>query len=1192
MPAPDEILQTIAFEHQSLSAELLVAASTITAIDRIVAGEGDTLKRPLPAKTIDSFELGSSLVHAGASHLVGLLRASVPAWPRDRALRILQVGFGPLTNLVVSLADENQAQLTVYDPDRRRLERARMAFAERGDIGFVDKVDELPVAGFDIVVAAHTLYRHRRTPGLWAGLRSAMARDALLAAIEPCPSFFRDLVLGLDARFAEGGPQDHGLSVTAADWLETLQAIGLADAEVETVETGAGAALLMTAQLSSPRISVKGSGTAVLVGQDETGGSETMAAFATLLASSGLHVSLVLDSELGPSHLSETPALIVVFSQDLYTHVAPAKRLLERCLRLQRLADCIGQRATTLWVVTSGAITSRAEGDDEIAAGFWAFTRTLANEVPTLDIRRVDVACDVDTESLANRLRDLVLSGSTETEILLERGQTRVLRFETASTHDRRHARPAEAARLRRGDGTGFDRLNWEAIARQAPGPTDVEIRVEAIGLNFRDVMFGLGLLPEEILEHGFAGPTLGLECAGRVEKVGAAVKSLKPGDRVMAFAKSAFATHVTTPAAVVAPIPGDMTMETAATIPVCFLTAYHGLMICARLKPGEWVLIHGGAGGVGLAAIQIARWRGARVIATAGSPERRALLVSLGAEHVFDSRSGAFVEDVRRVTGEGVAIVLNSLAGEAMERSIGVLRPFGRFVELGKRDYVANTHIGLRPFRRNLSYFGVDLDQLLIDEPATAKLLMRSVMRLFASGELSALPYRAFDAAETGEAFRLMQASGHIGKLVVRPPRAADVKVRQRRAFQIAPEKLHLITGGFGGFGLETARWLAAKGARNIMLIGRSGAASPAAREALASLAAQGVRVRAEALDIADEGALSRLFARLGRDLPALGGVIHAAMVLDDSLVTNITREQLERVLKPKVAGADNLDRITRGMKLDYFVLYSSATTLIGNPGQAAYVAANGYLEGVARRRRRAGLPGLAIAWGAIEDVGVLARSESTKEALLNRAGIKGMIAQDALRLMGDALAAPSSNVDDAVVAIAPMKWSAARRHLAVLRAPAYCKLTSQDEAITADKDKIDIAALVAASSAEDARKTIGDLIVDEIARVLRLPREDVGRATPLSEIGLDSLMAVELALGLEQRFTLNAPLSTSASSFSVNELADHVIGLATGALSEDQAFKQTMVERHLGESGGEIDANVEAMVREKMRTMKGILQ
>jgi NAD(P)-dependent dehydrogenase (short-subunit alcohol dehydrogenase family) len=312
--------------------------------------------------------------------------------------------------------------------------------------------------------------------------------------------------------------------------------------------------------------------------------------------------------------------------------------------------------------------------------------------------------------------------------------------------------------------------------------------------------------------------------------------------------------------------------MEAAATIPVAFLTAYHALMICARLKPHEWVLIHGGAGGVGLAAIQIALWRGARVIATAGSPERRRLLTSLGAEHVFDSRSGAFAEDVRRVTGEGVAVVVNSLSGEAMERSIGILRPFGRFVELGKRDYVANTHIGLRPFRRNLSYYGVDLDQLLIDEPATSKLLMRSVMRLFERGELVPLPYRAFDAGETIEAFRMMQSSGHVG--------------------------------------LETARWLAAKGARNILLVGRSGAASIAAREALASLAAQGVRVRAEAIDVGDKAALQRLFARFGRDLPVLCGVIHAAMVLDDSLVANITAEKAERVFRPKVAGADHLDQ------------------------------------------------------------------------------------------------------------------------------------------------------------------------------------------------------------------------------------------------------------------------------------------
>ena len=1189
LPSPDEILRTIAQEHQSLSAELLVAAGAVNAVKAIVAGDGDFLSRPLSAKVIDGLELGSSQTHAAAASLIACLRSSLPTWPKDRAMRILQVGFGPLTTLAVALADEAQARIVVFDPDRRRLERAKMNFADRGDLGFYDKVEDLAVGGFDIVIAAGTLYRHRRLGGFWAGLRRAMARGALFVAIEPAPSFFRDLVLGLDARLADDTSFD-GLSIGEADWLETLQAVGLSDADVSSVSTAAGAALMLTAQVDTERRRWAGSGNAIIVSDGDMDGPETTSAFATLLASAGVHVSLVLDNELDASHFVETPAFVVVFARDGEPNVSPAKRLADQCMRLKRLVDSIGSRATRIWVVVSGA-TDTADGRaSDVAAGLWAFTRTIANEIPMLDVRRIDIAEPTQPETLAERLRDLVLSDSDETEIVLRGGMTHVVRFESGSSHDHQTGR-AEAARLRRGDGSGIDRIHWGAISRASPRPTDVEIAVEAIGLNFRDVMFGLGLLPEEILEHGFAGPTLGLECSGRIERVGSAVKGLKPGDRVIAFAKNAFSTHVTTPAAVVAPIPGNLSFETAATIPVAFLTAYHALMLCARLKPGETVLIHGGAGGVGLAAIQIARWRGARVIATAGSPEKRSLLTSLGAEHVFDSRSGGFAEDVRRVTGEGVAVVLNSLSGEAMERSIGILKPFGRFVELGKRDYVANTHVGLRPFRRNLSYFGVDLDQLLIDEPATSKLLLRSVLRLFANGELAPLPYRAFDANETTEAFRLMQQSGHIGKLVVRPPPLSDITVRQRRSFQVTSDKLHLITGGFGGFGLETARWLAAKGARNIMLVGRSGAASPAAREALASLAAQGVRIRAEALDISDKAALQRLFARFGKDLPVLGGVIHAAMVLDDSMLSSLTEHKLERVLKPKVAGADHLDHLTREMRLDYFILYSSATTLIGNPGQAAYVAANGYLEGMARRRRKAGLPALAIAWGAIEDVGVLARSDATREALANRVGIKGMIAQDALRLMGDVLGLPGS-AREAVIAIAPVNWSAARQHLAVLKAPAYRKLASQDETGTGDKDKIDIAALVARTTPEEARKTIGDLIVDEIARVLRLPREDVARTVPLSEIGLDSLMAVELALGLEERFTLNAPLSTTASSFTVNELVDHVIGLATGSMSEDEAVARTMVERHLGPSAGnkELGDNVD-LVRAKSQTMKGIL-
>ncbi len=198
------------------------------------------------------------------------------------------------------------------------------------------------------------------------------------------------------------------------------------------------------------------------------------------------------------------------------------------------------------------------------------------------------------------------------------------------------------------------------------------------------------------------------------------------------------------------------------------------------------------------MAALQIARWRGARVIATAGSVEKRNLVEALGAEYVFDGRSGNFVDEVRRVTGKGVAVVLNSLSGEAMERSIGLLEPFGRFVELGKRDYLSNTHIGLRPFRKNLAYFGVDLDHLILAQSDKAHELFRQVMRLFAEGEFSPLPYRSFPAREFIDAMRLMQQSGHIGKIVITPPEEGEIRIPPHNQFKVAPDKTHLITGGF----------------------------------------------------------------------------------------------------------------------------------------------------------------------------------------------------------------------------------------------------------------------------------------------------------------------------------------------------------------------------------------------------------
>ena len=281
--------------------------------------------------------------------------------------------------------------------------------------------------------------------------------------------------------------------------------------------------------------------------------------------------------------------------------------------------------------------------------------------------------------------------------------------------------------------------------------------------------MLATGLLDDDVLDDGLAGAVFGFECAGRLVRVGTRSDGPSSRRRCHGIRAAEFRDPQTADAQVFTRLPEGFRIEAGATIPVAFLTAWYGLVQLAQLQPGEWVLIHGAAGGVGLAAMQIARSRGARIVATVSSPDKRALVELFGAEKVYNSRSAAFLDEIRADLG-GVDVVLNSLAGDAMLAGVKCLKPFGRFIELGKRDYVLNTAMGLRPFRRNLTYYGIDLDQLLAAKLPLANRLMADLVRHFDSGELSPLPYLAFDWHEAGEAFRTMQGAGHVGKLIVRP--------------------------------------------------------------------------------------------------------------------------------------------------------------------------------------------------------------------------------------------------------------------------------------------------------------------------------------------------------------------------------------------------------------------------------------
>ncbi|CAN0540130.1 unnamed protein product [Ectocarpus sp. 12 AP-2014] len=684
--------------------------------------------------------------------------------------------------------------------------------------------------------------------------------------------------------------------------------------------------------------------------------------------------------------------------------------------------------------------------------------------------------------------------------------------------------------------------LSWRPRPLPKASADEVEIRVKATGLNFRDVMYTLGLLSDEAIENGFAGPTLGLEFAGVVEAVGSNVTHLTPGQAVVGFGPASFSDKVIASQHAVSPLPEGISFAAAATIPTTFFTVYYALKHLARVVPGEKVLIHGAAGGVGIAALQIAQWLGAEIYATVGSEEKRDFLRLMGIKRLYDSRSLTFAEEILEDTqGEGVDVVLNSLAGEAINQNLRALRPFGRFLELGKRDFYENTHIGLRPFRNNLSYFGIDSDQLMKVQPALTQRLFGEMMELFNDGTLSPLPFASFSHSQVIDAFRYMQQARQIGKVVVtyeQPIAPPKNDVLGTATMQLPAEASYLVTGGLGGFGLKTAQWLVAKGARQLVLLSRSGAASEEAQAAIASFEQQGVKVLAAACDITDRAALAGVIERAKGELAPLRGIVHAATVIDDSLIRNLDAERIQKVLAPKIDGARYLDALTRDVELDFFVLYSSATTLFGNPGQANYVAANHWLEAFAANRRAAGLPATCVRWGAIEDVGFLARNTRTRDALQERLGGSALRSDDALNVLEQMLLTPGPSLG-----VLELEWGALARFLPTAEAPRFNEIArASDDDGNVDTDD-DISALLADLSPEELHNTVTDLLRAELASILLIDEEKLDIHRSVYDMGFDSLMGVELMTAIENRLGIQVSVMVLSEASTLDKLAGVLI-------------------------------------------------
>ncbi|NTX23888.1 SDR family NAD(P)-dependent oxidoreductase, partial [Burkholderia cepacia] len=775
-------------------------------------------------------------------------------------------------------------------------------------------------------------------------------------------------------------------------------------------------------------------------------------------------------------------------------------------------------------------------------ATLWGLGRVLANEHPELACRLIDVDRAVDGISDA-LIRELTGSAVEEEVVLGAHGRLVPRMLTAAQAAARSDGAIARAAVLAFDAPGSLRNLEWFALPESALGADEVEIEPVATGLNFRDVMYAMGLLSDEAVETGFAGATIGMELSGRVVRVGGAVTAFAPGDAILGFAPASFATRVRTRAQAIALKPERLTFEEAATVPTTFFTAYYALVELARLRRGERVLVHGGAGGVGIAAIQLARHFGAEVFATAGSDEKREFVRLLGADHVLDSRSLAFADDIRVLTGgQGIDIVLNSLAGEAMVRSIDTLRPFGRFLELGKRDFYENSHIGLRPFRNNISYFGIDADQLMGALPELTERLFGEVMALFAAGVLHPLPYRAFPAERAEDAFRYMQQARQIGKVLVTYPSGTPAPTRgvtRVGSLTLDPHGTYLVVGGTGGLGFASARWMVGRGARRLTLASRSGELAGAAREEVERWRATlGVTVDVVSCDVTDAAAVDAMIAAIARRGSPLKGVLHSAMSIDDGLVRNLDDARMAAVLAPKVAGAWNLHRATRALPLDLFVVYSSATTYLGNPGQSNYVAANTFLEALVEHRRAAGLSGTFMAWGPLEDVGFLARHADTREALQSRIGGASITSDEAMAALERALVAGAAGE-----AVVRLDWHAVARGMPAAKARRYSLLQSHAKGGDARDGGPQLREEVLALPRDEAIALVARTLQAQIARILHMTPDRIALDKSVLDMGMDSLMGMELGLAVEEAFEVKLSVMAIAEGASVTTLAGRIV-------------------------------------------------
>ena len=1187
-----EALRTFIENHAGHLPEALLVTSNCAELGPILRGEKDAVQvlfSGVGAELLDHF-YGDGLY---TSRWLGAISAAVQEatrhLPEGRGLRILEVGGGTagLAAHVLPLLEPGLHSYTFTDISAGFFPSALQklaAFPEVEckifDLERPGTEQEFAVESFDFIIGTNVLHAVRDVRVTLGHLRDLLAPGGSLIFMDTAtPQLWTEAVFGLTSgwwKLTDRDLRPDQPLLDRAQWERVLQEAGFS----ETTSlpgligpTGGEGQIALFARKAGQPAATESSAPVImppekswLVFADAAGLGDELAArlreggarckivhrgkeFATTGVDS---YTLRTDEPEDWTRLLSACAdaalerIVYLWELDL-TEVAAGDALMgtDALLHLTHAMDAIFPAAKLRFdTVTRGA---QPAGRDMRATAVAqapgiGLIRVLQNEYSNLTCRGIDLPPETSRGDLDLLWKELVRV-EAEREVAL-RGEARyVQRLGRGRPSVPQLLPPEVPLHLTSRERGHLDTLGFAPFSLPPCGPREVLIEVRAAGMNFRDVLKALALYPGEAPDARIYGDEVG----GIVKAVGTGVTHLAPGDRVYGLAVFGLATQTLARAGDIRRMPKGMSFEEAATIPVVFMTAWHALHNVARIRRGETVLVHAGAGGVGMAAIQIAHHLGAEVIASAGSPTKRALLKTLGVKHVIDSRRGDFAEAVMELTNRrGVDAVLNALAGEAIPMGLSCLAEFGRFLEIGKRDIYQNSRIPLWNLRRNASFHVVAMDAVFQGDEALTRDMFGEIGALVDSGVFKPLAFRSFAACRVDAAFRLMASGKHIGKVVVSFP---DAFVPRRAVplappFSIKPDGCYLITGAFGGFGKVIAQWLVKCGARHLVLTGRSGAATPEAETFVQGLRDQGVTVTAAKADVGSAADVARVVQEIGKGKQPLRGVFHLAMVIDDAPLMNLDSERMSAVLTPKACGAWLLHEATKALPLDCFVMFSSVSSIFGNPAQANYSAANAFLDSLAHHRHALGLPALTMNWGVLGGEGYVARNERVAEYLA-RQGTGALSPGEVTTILESSLAAGNSQV--AAIRVDWAKWRQFFR--SVQENPLLEQILAAVEGQESGGVTSDWRHKIESASTDEKEAVIAAAVRDVVGSVLRVKPDSLRNDQPLTDLGLDSLMGVEIENSLEAAVGVSLPPASLMRARTIGQIASLIAGHMGGA-------------------------------------------